>query len=265
MYVVAITRWGQPLQQEVGALAPLLGMAVYDAKLRLAAPLPVVFARESEVARARELLATVRGRGHGAVACELSFVQSSAEMASPRSYVFEPESFVASDPAWGQQSMPYADIAALIQARAQVIEQSSAITKEKKLSMGRAVLSGGMMMRKTNTTEQRNMTEEHEQVLYLVRKDGRDPMFLRAGRLRHRGLGDRAGRTSLANFATLIAVLRERAPQALFDDRLVRQRRKVDLTSISGTATDRTAASSNASANDLAAHLIAVAHLQGQG
>ena len=74
MYVVAITRWAQPLEQEAVVLAPLLGMAAYDLKLRLAGPLPAVFARAPELARARELLAALRARGHGAVACDLARV-----------------------------------------------------------------------------------------------------------------------------------------------------------------------------------------------
>ncbi|MBW2522699.1 MAG: hypothetical protein JRI23_00925 [Deltaproteobacteria bacterium] len=264
MYVVAITRWGRPLEQEVAALAPLLGMVPYDLKLRLAGPLPVVFAREAEADGARRHLAALRDRGHGAVACDLGRVPCSAEMASPRRYGFEPAAFVGSDPAWGERRMPYADMVGLIHASAATIEQQSSVTKKRKFSLGRAALTGGLAMRKTVTTERRATSEQREQVLYVIRKDASDPWLLQEGRLRHQGLGDRVRPTSAENFATLIEVLRERAPAALYDDRLRRRTRKADSLSVSGTTAHKVTEMSNASETDLAMHLIVVAHLTGQ-
>jgi len=264
MYVVAITRWARPVEQELAALAPLLGLAAYDLKLRLTGPLPVVFQRVTEVERAREVLAALRLRGHGAVACDLAYVPSSEEMPSPRSYQLRADALVALHPAWGERSMAYGDLLALIRAKAAKVEQSSSTTKQKKLSLGRAALTGGLVMRKSTTTHDRAEVEEREQVLYLIRNTGRDPMILREQQLRHQGLGEQVKPTSLENFVTLLAVLRQRAPQALYDDRLVTHRRKASMIAVAGTAASQVISSSNASENDLAAHLIAVAHLKGQ-
>lgn len=264
MYVVAITRWAQPVEQEVAALAPLLGVAPYDLKLRLAGPLPAVFAREPDPARARQLLAALRNRGHGAVACDLARVASSAEMTCPRSYAFEADALAALDPAWGKRLMPYADVVALIVASAATIEQTSSVTKKRKFSLGRAALTGGLAVRKTVTTEKRSTADEREQVLYVIRNSGRDPWLLRERRLRHQGLGDRVRPTSAENFATLVELLREHAAKALFDDRLLRRPRKADTVSVSGTSAHRVTEASNAAETDLAVHLIVVGHLTGQ-
>ena len=264
MYVVAITRWGRPLEEEAPELAPLLGLVVYDAKLRLGGPEPVIFAREPDVARARELLALLRSRGHGAVACELAYVPSSEQMAAPRTYAFGPEAFTVHDPAWGERSLPYGDILALVHAATAASEQSTTVTKTKKFSLGRAVLSGGLVMNKKTTKEAHTEADTREQVVYVVRVDGRDPLLLRETRLRHQGLGERARPTVLENLALLVELLRARAPGALYDDRLLRRPRKATSLSVSGTATARTSASSNASDVDLAVHVLAVAHRQGQ-
>lgn len=264
MYVVAVTRWARPLEQEVGALSPLLGMAPYDLKLRLGGPLPVLFAREPDAARARQLLATLRGRGHGAVACDVARVADSAEMTCPRTYAFEPAAFAGESPEWGRREMPYAEVAGLIHASAATFEQTSSVTKQRKFSLGRAALTGGIAMRKTTTTEKRSQAEEREQVLYVIRNDARDPWLLRESRLRHLGLGDRIRPTSAENFATLVELLRERAPQALYDDALRRRPRKADGVSVSGTTAHKVTEVSNASETDLAVHLIVVAHLTGQ-
>lgn len=264
MYVVAVTRWATPVEQEATALAPLFGMAPYDLKLRLGGPLPVVVAREGDAQRARQLLAALRDRGHGSVACDLASVPSSAEMTCPRSYAFEPDAFVALDPAWDRRLMPFRDMVGLIHAKAATIQQTSDVTKKRKFSLGRAALTGGLAMRKTETTERRSVSEEREQVLYLVRKDGREPMLLREGRLRHQGLGERVARTAAENFTVLLQMLRESAPQALFDDRLARRLRKTDTMAVSGTSAHQVTEISNASETDLAMHLIVVAHLTGQ-
>ena len=264
MYVVAITRWARPVDQEVVALAPLVGLAPYDLKLRLGGPLPAVFARERDTGRARELLAALRDRGHGAVACDLDRVPNSAEMTSPRSYCFEPEALLGHDPAWGERRMPYAEVVGLIHASAATSEQTSSVTKQRKFSMGRAALTGGIAMRKTTTTDKRSQSEDREQVLYIVRKGARDPWLLTESRLRHQGLADRVRPTSAENFGILIELLRERMPAALFDDRLRRRPRKANSLTVSGTSAHKVTEMSNASETDLAMHLIVVAHLTGQ-
>ena len=82
--------------------------------------------------------------------------------------------------------------------------------------------------------------------------------------LRHDGLGDRRQATRLLNFVAMVEALRARAPHALYDERLLKQRRKSSLSSTAGTAQGRVVTSSNASENDLAAHLLAIGHLKGQ-
>jgi hypothetical protein len=82
--------------------------------------------------------------------------------------------------------------------------------------------------------------------------------------LRYQGLGPHLKSVTAQNFATLIELLRERAPHALYDQRMLTQKRKVGVTSFAGLATDRRVESSNASENELAATLIVLAHEQGQ-
>jgi len=70
-------------------------------------------------------------------------------------------------------------------------------------------------------------------------------------------------RTELAGCATLIDVLRARAPRALYDDRRLTQWRR-STTAISRSPAHKISSSSNASGNDRAVHLLVIAHLNGQ-
>jgi hypothetical protein len=184
-------------------------------------------------------------------------------MLSPRDYELAPDAFVALM-ADGPARMPYADIVALIRASASHSETSTVVTKEKNFSLSRAALTGGLVMRKKVEHTKQERVEETEQVLYVIRRNARDPMCLRATRLRHGNLGDRLGATSLANFKTLIDLLRSHAPQALYDERLLAKRRKSVIHQLSMGAKNRHAGYSNASETDLAAHLLAVAFLSRQ-
>ena len=193
-----------------------------------------------------------------------TFVPSSGSMATPRGYELGETDFVALDPSWGRRALPYDEILALIRAGSSTSEQTSSVTKEKKFSLGRAALSGGIVRSKTTTTTHRNTTEEREQVLYVIRKNGRDPFLLRESHVRHEGLGEQRKATKLLNFVAMVDALRARAPAAMYDDRLLKQRRKGSLSTVAGGESNRVATSSNASENDLAAHLLAIAHLKGQ-
>ena len=48
MFIVAVTRWGPGLDQQLPELAAQLGMFPYDLRARLAGPLPVIVARVHE-------------------------------------------------------------------------------------------------------------------------------------------------------------------------------------------------------------------------
>ena len=99
--------------------------------------------------------------------------------------------------------------------------------------------------------------------MYLLKRSGSGHVLLRETRLHYAGLGPRMGHSAIESFSTLIAALRERAPQAFYDDRLLRQRASGSL-QVSRTSTSRTVTTSNEREVDVAVHLLAVAFLQAQ-
>jgi len=273
MFVVALTRWKTSnsvapppteLEQEAQALAPMLGAGLYELRLALAAPPPVVLMQAPDLEPARQLLSTLRARGHGAVACDASSVASSTDMLTPKSFVLEESSFVLEGPDIGRQAMAYSDIAALLCATHITEAESTHERTEKKFSLGRAALSGGLVRSKTQTVTERHASQEREPVLYVMHGSGSGHVLLRQARLHYTGLGARLGRSAAENFASTVALLRERAPGARFDDRLLKHRRTGGSLKVSGTSAARTVTLSNDAEVDLLAHLLTVALLQGQ-
>ncbi len=269
MFLVALTRFGSTnapanLEAEVRGLAPVLSASAYELRLALAAVPPVVLASTEDANRARELVTLLRARGHGAVACDGSSVASSDDMISPREFRFEPNGFVGEGPGFGTASIAYADVLLIAEATHARQEEKSEEHTQKKLSLTRSVLTGGLVNTKTTTVSSRKTTEERERVLYVIHRSGQGHVLLREYRLRYTGLESRIGRTVAENFATLRSTLVAGASGARFDDRLSRNRRAGGGLQISGSTAARTVITSNASETDLAVHLLAVADLQQQ-
>ncbi len=268
-FIVALTRLSTAASTDAGrgaeaaVLSPLIGMGAYELRVALGGGLPLVLATLQDAERARELLAALRARGHGAVACDDAKVEGNDRMASPRDFSLEAQALVG-DASGVRVELAFADMLALVAATHLRSEATTLETSQKKFSLGRAALTGGLVRNKTTTTTEHRSVEEREPVLYLLRRQGSGHLLLAESRLRYGGLGERRAPAAYENFRTLVALLRERAPDVLYDDRLLTQKRAAGSLSISGAGKSRSLASSNAAETDLAVHLIAVAHLQGQ-
>ena len=125
-------------------------------------------------------------------------------------------------------------------------------------------MTGGLVRSKKVSKESRAESVERQQVLYLFQRGEQNPIFLSESQLQYSGLGDQMKVASTENFSSLVAILRGQAPAAFYDDRLARQPRTSGQVIVSGSAIDQKIVQSNASENDLAAHLIVLAYLQQQ-
>jgi hypothetical protein len=266
MHLVALTRWNpdKKLDQELPVLAPALHLAPYDARLRLVTPPPAVLASGLELAAAQQLLGVLRARGHGAVACDVTSVPPAERSILVRGFELGPEVFVGLDEQRRRFELPYAQILGFARAAELSSQTQSVETSEKKLAIGRALMSGGMMMNKTVTKVETTGSSERQQVAYVFRSTAPEPVLLKQYSLSYEGLGAARGSSAHQSFEALIAALRTRTPGAMHDDRLLTHKRLPDLTGVRGLTKDRTISTSNAPANALAAHLLMLGHLQGQ-
>lgn len=264
MLLVAVARWGAPLETELAALAGLLSAVAYDLRLRIAGVLPVVLATTPDEARARQLVHALRARGHGVVVCDAADVPGPAQQRAPRDFEFGPSALTGTDSAGRPFELAYVEIALLVRASEIASAEQSKTTVHKKLDVTRAVMSGGLILNKKVERTKRSESETREQVLYVFARGRAAPFLFRETLLRYQGLGAARAATTMQNFVTLVQQLRERAPLALYDQRFIGQKRKAGLTAVVGVATDRRVENSNAGENDLGAYLLMLAHEQGQ-
>ncbi|WP_437592054.1 hypothetical protein [Sorangium sp. So ce1000] len=266
MFVVAILELATSVEAEAAALAADLGSTAYEQRLHLAAGLPAVVLTTADPAPAHALLRALRARGHGALAVDAAAVVSSGDMVPLRRGRLEPGGLVAEDPAApgvaGQpaavvERLPFDDILALVRATQRQRVASKVDVKERKFAPGSAVLTGGIVMSKTVTREETRVSDERSEVLYLFRKSGERPWLLRERSASYGWLGGKLAPSSIQNFAATIALLRQRAPGAVYDERLTGPRRQLPFSGNGSPSPDPTA--------DLLADLLARWALQAVG
>jgi hypothetical protein len=260
VFVVAITELHGPVEDEVAPLAADMGATAYDARLLLAAGTPAVVKTTPDKAVALDLLGKLRSRGHGAVACDASAVVSSEDMVAMRRPRLEPDA-VALDDRPGER-LPFADVLALLPAVHQRRVDTATQTRETKLSMGRAMMTGGMAFTKTVKTNTRNTSEERDVVLYVFRRSGAPPWLLRERGTVWTGLGLPLAPSEGENYRLAVAALRERASGATFDDRLM-TRKAGERSALSVGSGSTTVKTSSQAGVDLLAHLLALGIARG--
>ncbi len=255
MYVVAIIELRGSVEDEAAALAKDLGGTAYDARMLLVAGAPAVVKRTPDREGAVELLGRLRARGHGAVACDLAAVVSADAMTSMRHFRLEASAITLADAP--EATLAYDDVLALVPAVHRSRVDTETVTRERKLSVGRALMTSGLSMTKTVTRETHASTEQREGVLYVFRRSGATPWLLREHGTVWAGHGLRLAPSEAENFRLTVAALRERAPAATFDDRLV-ARKAPERAALSGGPGSTTVKTSSDAGMDLLAHLLAM-------
>jgi hypothetical protein len=252
--VVALMALRSSVEEEAPLLAADLGSTAYETALLLRSPTPVPLLRTDDRARAVALLARLRERGHDAVACDASAVVATEAMTHVRSFRVEAEALTATSSNGQSESVPWGDVIALVRAMHRTRTEQVEKNAERKFSLGRAAISGGVLMTKTVTKTTKHTNEEREQVLYVFRHGGA-PLLLVQSRIRYDGLGADLRPSQIENFTTLVRVLRAQAPGAGYDERLLAPRPGLERVRAGAAGTTSTSSSEGI---DLLAHLIAL-------
>jgi hypothetical protein len=255
VFVVALTDLHGPVDDEVAPLAADMGATAYDARLLLAAGTPAIVKTTPDRALALDLLARLRARGHGAVACDAAAVVASEDMVAMRRPRLEADAVTIDDRP--NERLPYSDVLALLPAVHQRRVDTATQTRETKLSMGRAVMTGGLAFTKSVKTTSHAATEERDVVLYVFRKSGEPPWLLRERGTGWASLGLPLAPSEGENYRLAVAALRERAPGARFDDRLM-TRKAGERSSLSGGGGNTTVKTSSQAGVDVLAHVLAL-------
>jgi hypothetical protein len=264
MYVVALAEWKAAADVVATELALDLGINVYEARLMLASGTPALLRSTSDKAQALDLATRLRERGHDVAFCDTSEVVLSRAMTSMRRFRLGPTCIeIDAGPSLAHAGappdrLPYDDIGPLIAAVHRKRVANEGESSDRKLSVGRAIMSGGIVMTKTVKRETRSTTEDREQVLYVFRRSDAQPWILREHGTNWIGHGRPLAPTAAQNFRIASQALRERAPRAPYDDRLVGRKSAPERMAVVGGMAGATTTTTSETGVDLLAHLLAL-------
>jgi hypothetical protein len=154
-----------------------------------------------------------------------------------------------------QETIPYAEMELVITGTSAVGVRQTKTIVEKKFSMGKTLLAGGIPMTKKVKRQEEVSSKESEEILYLYAHDRPTAVFSLNG-MNYDGFGAEMKLSRKLNFSHLISQLHQLAPGAAFDDRLLNRSNQVRLL---GLALGREASL------DLAAEILARCLLAGTG
>ena len=215
---VAIARLATPPEVEASFLGPDLGLTPYETRQKLASALPAIVLSTTDAAAATALVTKLRHRGHRALLVRAASVTPASRMVQVRSFTLDADALTTD-----RDALPWDDIHAIVRAKVRTQTDATETVKEKKFDLGRAVMTGGLVMRKTSSKEVHTQRETSEQVLYLFRASGETPWILREQRTNYSGLGDQAAATANLNIGITCTALRARAYNARYDETLLRR------------------------------------------
>lgn len=210
-----------PEQAEALATAARLGnLALVDAGRLLAGTLPRILVRATP--DGESVAAALGGAGFAAWTGEPADIPTDTQRIVVRSLAWEADGFRATDSLGVDHPCPAASVR-LLQRGARTHQATDITrTKETKFNLGRAVLSGGLLLTKTVTRVKETTTHTKEPFLLLQRNDGQPDLMLYEHRMNYACLEAEMRHATLANFDRLCQRLQALCATAPLDDRVGR-------------------------------------------
>lgn len=223
MQLVATVRPAQDVDAAVSTLVTAAGMTAAEARMRLAPEPPALLAR-LPAGRAGPLTEALGRAGLVALAIDED-VPAEGDRLSARSFVLDDAD--AHFTARSGQTLTIGWAAVRLVLRGLRVARTTTEQTEttRRLSVGRAVLTGGLVMTRKTTSTRQAAREDSEQFV-LVHGDGGERIILAEGTVEFSGLGPLLQPSRTANIGVIAQELRRRAPGAFHDDRLVRLGRR---------------------------------------
>ena len=200
--------------------AAVTGLAVADVSRSLAGTLPRILLRATP--EGEKIVGALEAAGFVAFAAEESAVLTDKQRLVARNLELSAAGLVAMDGGGQRQDCPAEAIGTFL--RGIRLTESSEIIKtvERKLDLGKALLTSGLSVTKKVTTISERTTSTKEPFLLIQRRDWCPDIMLCERRLNYQCLGRELQPSTYGNLMTLIGRLRTLAPEAPLDDRITR-------------------------------------------
>lgn len=228
MHVVVIHGWQKETADLVQSLAATLGVMPYEMRQRMIGGGPSVVANFADQQSARAMAAKLNQSGVATLVVDADEVRGQTGRSLVRRFELKERSLLIEASAGQSTDIAYDDIDLLLPGTRIVGQSEFKTVTERKFSLGRTILSGGIPLTKTIERQEEVSTETRENILCLY-AGKRPPVVFAQNGLAYDGLGTAMKLSRELNFAHLKSELLRLCPAADHDDRLLNRPGQVRL------------------------------------
>ena len=220
MYLVAIHGIDPQNSALVPKLAQVLGCTAYEARGRLISAGPNVVAHGMESRPLQTLASKLKAAGFRVLLLNTEAIERPGLWWQARSFELSPTAWRVTTREGEKTVMRWNQINLIVRGKSRIETSTTEVHRNKRFSPARAIATGGMVRKKKIRTETTKTEIEHEGFVHIYGPGS--VIVLDEGELEYMGLGKRIQPTRGANFMALLKLVRLQAPQAQFDDRLLK-------------------------------------------
>lgn len=221
VFVVAIHATNPGDSSQVQALAGALGCTAYEARGRLITRGPTVVAQGPARAPLEPVARALKSAGFRVLLMDSEVLERPGLWWEVRSFELAPAGWRVTTRDGSQTAMKWDQVRLLVQGQSLTEAVTTEVVHGKRFSAARAVATGGMIRKKRTSTETTSTETTLEGYLHVFGPG--TVAVVRETAVDYGGLAGAMEVSSSANFAALVATLRQRASGAVFDDRLTKQ------------------------------------------
>lgn len=227
MYILVIHDVELPILDATQILAEVLGRSLYDARqtANVASPGPVVVSSYPDEDACQTHAAQLSSQGIPAYM--LSDLEVSGANFIARQIELTATELVVYSRAGDELALPYNQVSLLLRGMGVATYQSTTSATERKLSVKKALITGGVLPTKKVTTTQTRSESKRSQFLYVYSNG--HVVGLHADEIQYERLGADMKATRMQSFKFVGDELQKRCAQARFDDRLLNRIQQVRL------------------------------------
>ncbi len=229
MHVVVIYGWKEETPELAQAVSGALGITTFEVHQRTMGGSPVVVASYADPQQALVLEKKLNQNGIATLIVDAAEVRSRAGFFIVRRFELNEPALLIETSDRQRAEIPYGDIDLLLPSMSIVKHSETKTVTERKFSLGKTILTGGIPMTKKVEQKKNMETEKQRKVLYLYSCRRQQPFFFSQDGMTYDGLGSAMKISRELNFTYLISELRRLSPGAAYDDRLLKRIGQVRL------------------------------------
>lgn len=223
MHIIAVYGWQKEEVAVAKIIADTMGTLAFEARQKISGGGPAVLTSFADQHQAETIAARLSQDGVPALVIDTAAVRSRNQPLQVRRFVLETQALRLESFAGELFDINYDTIDLLLVATCNSGQtQTTDTVTERKFSLGRTLLAGGVPMTRKVTREETVTIEERSETLWLYTQKQATVIFDRAA-MNYAGLGDAMQLSHDLNFAHMKNELRRLAPQASYDDRLLKR------------------------------------------